>query len=119
MIFLRPSNAPAPADALIENLEPAVREVVRECSVCHALNPSSSTNNQLSLWGVVGRNFGSDTNFNYSEALSKKNGYWTEKELNKFLESPALAIPGTIMAYSGIADEATRRAIIDFLIQLK
>ena len=119
MIFLRPSNAPAPADTLIETLEPAVREVVRECSVCHALNPTSSTNNQLSLWGVVGRNFGSDPNFNYSEALSKKNGYWTEKELNTFLESPALAIPGTTMAYSGISDEATRRAIIDFLIQLK
>ena len=39
--------------------------------------------------------------------------------MNKFLESPALAIPGTSMAYPGIADEALRKATIDFLTQLK
>ena len=119
IIFLEPNNKAAPADILIRGLEPDVREVVAECSVCHSLNPAGSTSQQLSLWGIVGRRFGSDPNFNYSKALSRKNDYWTKKNLSQFLESPASKVPGTTMAYNGIADEALRTAVIDFLDQLK
>ena len=119
MIFLELYTAPGPGDILFQNLKPAVREVVRECSVCHALNPTDSTNDRLSLWGIVGRGFGSDPTFNYSKALSKQEAYWTKKNLDKFLESPVSSIPGTTMAYNGIADDALRTAVIDFLAQLK
>lgn len=119
LIFLELYTTPGPGDILFQNLEPAVREVVRECSVCHTLNPTNSTNDRLSLWGIVGRSFGSDPIFNYSKALSQKHGYWTDKTLDQFLESPSSVIPGTTMAYSGIADETLRTAIIDFLTHLK
>jgi len=119
IIFLKPHIEAAPADILIRSLEPSVREVVMECSVCHSLNPAKSTSDRLSLWGVFGRGFGSDPNFNYSKALSNTGAYWTKKNLDQFLESPASKIPGTTMAYSGIADGALRAAVIDFLAQLK
>ena len=119
VIFLKIDDAPAPGDILISALNPQVKEVIKQCSICHQLNPGKPSNDQLSLWGIVGRRIGSQSEFDYSDALKATSGYWTLDALDRFLESPSTAVSGTSMAYSGIADESLRKATLDFLTKLK
>ena len=119
IIFLKPGIGPFPADLLLSQLPEQVKQTVQDCKACHSLNPNNSQHDRLSLWGVMGRGIGSQSGFNYSTALLNRGGSWTPGTLDRFLESPAIAMPGTSMAYSGIPDPAMRQAVIEFLKKLK
>ena len=96
-----------------------VKQIVEECNACHIFNPGKAQQGQLSLWKIVGRPIGSQPNFKYSPAMNSRNGNWTPSNLDKFLESPGTAVPGTSMAYNGIPDPAIRNTLIEFLQKLK
>lgn len=85
------------------------------CSQCHGLPDGDPMVTAPSLVGVVGRKVGSDPGFEYSEALKRLGGRWTEERLDAFLKSPAEFAPGTIMSFPGVADSAQRRALITML----
>ena len=86
-----------------------------QCAFCHnddSLGPP--------LAGVAGRKIGSTT-FDYSEAMKAKGGEgktWTDEELDAFLKAPADHTPGTKMMMS-VSDDATRKAIVEYLKTLK
>jgi len=42
---------------------------------------------------------------------------WTDATLDRFIQKPAAAVPGTTMAYQGMAKPEDRRALIAFLKQ--
>ena len=119
VIYLKLDTGPSKSDLLLAQLPEYVKQTVQDCRVCHSLNPSEPQHDQLSLWGIVGRRIGAQSNFKYSPALLKQNRNWTPKTLNEFLKSPATSMPGTSMAYSGIPDPAMRQAVIEFLKELK
>ena len=59
------------------------------------------------LWGIVDRDIAASTGFNYSSALSGKDGIWDYEALNGFLENPKKYATGTNMAFAGYAKPKT------------
>jgi len=88
------------------------------CAVCHGTT-AGARGMGPSLFGVVGRRAGQFSAPAPSPALANSGKVWTVQELDRFLASPARAIPGNRMAFAGISDPAKRRAIIDYLVSLK
>merc|ERR1719424_2453270 len=73
------------------------------CAICHAMGANGTG---PKLGGVVGRATATADGFSYSGALSGKGGKWTEKNLDKYLKSPADYAPGkyhymTIVFWAG------------------
>ena len=85
------------------------------CIRCHDAIDAGESPFGPPLGGIVGRRVASNGAFEYSDALKGIGGRWTEDRLDSFLTSPATFAPGTRMAFPGIADSATRKALIVFL----
>lgn len=85
------------------------------CQACHTTTDKPSIKIGPSLQGIVGRDAGSLATFSYSTALSDANFRWDDKQLDKWLQSPANLVPGNIMSFAGLASEEQRKAIIAYL----
>jgi cytochrome c len=88
------------------------------CSICHSVQPNKNMIGP-SLFGVVGRKTGSVPGFHYSPANQNANLTWDTATLDKYLQSPRTAIPGTLMTYAGMKDDAKRADLIAYLETLK
>ena len=88
-----------------------------QCSVCHMVLPGKNMVGP-SLFGVVGRKSGSIDGFHYSAANKGANITWDEATLDKDLTNPRAVVPGTIMAYPGLKDDAKRADLIAYLSTL-
>src|SRR3569623_3132902 len=64
--------------------------------------------------GIVGRNAGAATGYEYSAAMKRAGLSRTTANLDQFLTSPQSLVPGTIMPYS-LPDERERRDLIAYL----
>ncbi len=89
-----------------------------QCSICHSPQPGKNMIGP-SLFGVVGRKTGSVSGFHYSPANQNANLTWDEATLDKYLQSPRTAIPGTTMTYAGLKDDGKRADLIAYLATLK
>jgi cytochrome c len=87
----------------------------RACAACHTFGKGEANKVGPNLWGVVGRDIASVPGFNYSAALRGKGGTWSFEELNAFLRNPRQHVPGTSMAFAGIARETQRADVIEYL----
>ena len=86
------------------------------CSGCHKVGDGTSHRIGPDLWSVIGRKPGSADGYSdYSAAMRARGGEWTEEQLNKFIENPQVAVPGTAMEFGGVPDADTRAKIIDYL----
>jgi cytochrome c len=56
--------------------------------------------------------------FPYSQALASTKGHWTDERLDAFLADPAGVVPGTSMRMEGVADAASRAALVRYLDSL-
>jgi cytochrome c len=88
------------------------------CSICHSPQPGKNMVGP-SLFGVVGRQTGSEPNYHYSPANKDAKLTWDAATLDKYLESPKTIIPGTTMSYAGLKDPAKRADLIAYLATLK
>jgi cytochrome c2 len=82
------------------------------CGSCHRRLENGIGPN---LERVVGRSVASLPGYDYSNALRRLGGEWTEERLHGFLARPESFVPGTAMRYGGVSDSATRSAIISYL----
>lgn len=106
--------APAPALPADEALLAQGERVFRnQCRGCHSLTPGRHIAGP-SLHGVVGRNAGEVTDFEYSHALQDAQLVWSPEALDRFLADPDAFLPGTRMVFWGLPENA-RRPLIDFL----
>lgn len=117
--------AAAPAAPTIEPIAPLLaaanadngRQVAqRACASCHSFTQGGNNGVGPNLWGIVGANHARVAGFNYSaanRALADKP--WGYEELNAFLLRPATAMPGTRMAFAGLASAQQRADVIAFL----
>jgi cytochrome c len=88
--------------------------VFKKCGSCHKLDGTDGVGPHLN--GVVGRAKGSAAGFGYSEAMvAVAAESWTPDALFAFLENPKKALPGTKMAFNGLANPEDRANIIAFL----
>lgn len=101
----------APLDATLE----AGKRVYERCTGCHS--PERSRAGPLHC-GLLGRMAGSVSGYSYSRAMRNAAITWTRETLDVFLRAPLEMLPGTSMGFSGIANDAERHDLIEWLATL-
>jgi cytochrome c len=85
------------------------------CAVCHSFNEGGKAVIGPNLYNVVGGPHAHMAGFAYSDGLKSLPGNWTYENLDAWLTKPAAVVPGTKMAFPGIADPQTRANVIAWL----
>jgi cytochrome c len=88
-----------------------------QCGICHSVVQDKNMVGP-SLFGIVGRKSGSVEGFHYSAANKNAGITWDAATLDKYLTAPREVVPGTIMTYLGLKDDAKRADVIAYLATL-
>jgi cytochrome c len=89
------------------------------CAACHEVSASGLAKIGPTLKGVVGRRAGSVPDYAYSPDMKSKTFSWNDTTLDAWLTKPTALVPGTTMAFGGVADPAERKALIAYLRSVK
>jgi len=90
-------------------------KVFKKCAACHSIAKGGSNKIGPALWGVLGRQAGSVSEYKYSKALIAHGKPWSFEEMNGFLIKPKDWIKGTKMSFTGLKNEKDRAAVILYL----
>ena len=87
-----------------------------QCRSCHTLQAGAADNVGPNLFGFLGKRAGTNrASFSYSTQMRASTIVWNDANLDRFLEKPGAVIPGTKMAFIGMARADQRQALIAFL----
>lgn len=103
---------PAPYNAA--DLENGRRAFAR-CRSCHTVTLGGPNMTGPNLYGVFGRQAGSQPGFKYSDAVTSAGFVWDAERLDHWLENPRTFLPGNKMSFPGLPDAADRRDLIAWL----
>ena len=93
--------------------------VAKACAACHDFTKGGLNKVGPNLFGVVGRPRASHEGFQYSEAMAAKKGEpWSYENLNAFITKPSAYVPGTKMAFGGLAKDGDRADLLAYLATL-
>ena len=90
-------------------------KVFKKCAACHSINQGGGNKIGPALWGVLGREAGSVSDYKYSKAMAEHGKAWTFEEMNSFLIKPKDWIKGTKMSFAGLKKTKDRAAIILYM----
>ncbi len=93
--------------------------VFLQCQACHAVQPGETGLIGPDLEGVYGRKAASLPGYDYSAPLKASGLVWNDANLDKWLTSPSTLVPGTKMAFVGIASPDLRADVIVYLKTVK
>lgn len=98
--------------------DPAAGEATfKVCKVCHHIGENARNFVGPVLNGVVGRKAGTFPGYNYSDANRNSGLTWDEATLMRYLQYPRAVVPGTKMAFPGLAKEQDAANVIAYLKQ--
>ena len=103
---------PAPYNAA--DLENGRRAFAR-CRSCHTVALGAANMTGPNLYGVFGRQAGTQPSFNYSKPLKTAGFAWDAERLDHWLENPRTFLPGNKMSFPGLPDATDRRDLIAWL----
>jgi cytochrome c2 len=115
--FIEPGESMAVANSATDSVRG--QTLFAACTGCHALANGVTHGIGPDLAGIVNRSIAGGDGFQYSQALSKVSGRWTEQNLDRFLADPQAFAPGTTMQFSGVRDAASRAQLIAYLKDAK
>ena len=112
----KPGEADKPLPVLLASADPAKGQTAaRKCAACHEFSKGGANKVGPGLYGIIGRPKASHEGFNFSAALKAKGGDWSFDEINKFIQNPKGYVPGTTMAFAGVAAGTERADILAYL----
>lgn len=109
----------APISVRLASADPARGEKsIAKCRACHNFAEGAGSKVGPDLYNIVDRTIGAVEGFGYSapmKAHADAGDKWTYDALDKFIHSPKAYVPGTIMAFAGVAKPEERADIIAYL----
>ena len=90
-------------------------KVFKKCAACHSITQGSGNKIGPALWGVLGKQAGSISDYKYSKAMAAYGKAWSFDEMNGFLKKPKDWIKGTKMSFVGLKNPKDRAAVILYM----
>ncbi len=90
-------------------------KVFKKCAACHSIAKGGGNKIGPALWGVLGRQAGSVSDYKYSKAMAAHGKTWSFEEMNSFLIKPRDWIKGTKMSFAGLKSKNDRVAVILYM----
>jgi cytochrome c len=104
------------APSAIAAEDAAGKKVFKKCKACHSVKAGKRKAGP-SLFGIVGRQAGTEKGFKFSKAMRKSDVIWDEASLDAFLKKPRKFMKGTRMSFRGLKKQADRENVITYLKQ--
>ena len=90
-------------------------KVFKKCAACHSIAQGGGNKIGPALWGVLGRQAGSISDYKYSKAMVEYGKPWSFEEMNGFLTKPKEWVKGTKMSFVGLKNAKDRAAVILYM----
>lgn len=85
------------------------------CAPCHFEFKAMGNNVGPNLSSVIGREAGTFTGYDYSDAMKAQDHEWTDDMLTRYLSGPKDMVPGVRMRFDGFDDPAKIADVIAYL----
>ena len=95
------------------------KAVFARCAICHNVEKDGGNGVGPNLFGIAGRKAATVDGFNYSGPMKAANLTWNDDNLAKWIAGPAKMVPGTKMAFGGIAQKSQIADVVAYLDTLK
>ncbi len=107
------ANLPAPYSEADYSLG---RRTFKNCQSCHTIAEGARHLVGPNLYGLFGREVGTVSDFQYSDALQSADFEWTPERLEEWLTNPRDYLPGNRMSFAGVHRPDARHAVIAYLM---
>ena len=91
------------------------KKVFKKCVACHSIDKGGKNKIGPALWGILGRQAGSISEYKYSKSMAAHGKPWSFEEMNGFLTNPKNWVKGTKMTFMGLKKETERAAVILYM----